>query len=154
MAELPGELKIDLTKIKAKDFPTIRRMSDLAKVFVQVVTQCPWGPSAKEQTWLKLRADRFKTVAQKVKFEREGLDTDTSGYVLNLTELTLEDMDAVNAASNNPVAMARLMERLLLSSSSGKVTADDLLELPYYTVFMPLFNMLSEAARDELTSFL
>lgn len=154
MPELPGELKVDLTKIKAKDFPAMGRMSDLAKLFVQVVTQCPWGPPAKEQTWLTLRADRVKTVAQKIKFEREGLETDTTGYVLNLGEMTLQDLDAVGAANNKPTAMAQVMERLLLSSSSGKVTAAELLELPYYTVFLPLFNMVSEAARDELTSFL
>lgn len=148
------ELKIDLSKITAKEFPVIRRMGDLADLFAKVVTQCPWGPAKSKATWLKLNKENVRTVAKLLQDERQALDKDTSGYVLNLENLTLEEMDAVEAATNNPQAMAKVMEKLLLSSANGKVTATELLGLPYYTRFLALFEMVSEACSDEIKSFL
>lgn len=148
-------LKFDLETLKAKDYPRNEDggVSGAMQVFTRVVTQCPYGDPAKLETWTKLPFRKMGAVREALQAEQKAVARELRGWAFDLEALNADDFDAIAGASAKADFQqgAALLAKYLSGAPAGQgTTAADLLDLPYYPVFVPLLQKLQTEALEEL----
>lgn len=155
-------LTFDLTTLKAGDYPTLKGASagQLVAVLPHVVTACPaeWGAPNDLKTWRKLPMATLAQVLRAMGEAQRALpDAKLTGWTFDLESISVDDYDAIMNAMRaiEPKRAAKLLAKWAAGSPTG-THKDHLryLEMPYYTQFKPLCEMLVKEAESELQSFL
>lgn len=94
------EIKFDLSKLTAEDFPRVKGQSSAAALVVlpKVVVQCPYGPADKPITWSRVSWRKLAGVMRQLHVEAQAVRSDLKGWTFDMEDLTPEDYDFIEAA--------------------------------------------------------
>lgn len=158
-------IEFDLTKATARDLEGVLsqlgkgKMAVLPKLLAALAVSCPaeWGKPNEVDTWAKLPLNGDLKFAYGVLKQQMGLlDTSTVKATFDLSTLTAAEFDdlVIQLQRGEPKKQAQIIAKHITDCSiPGATDVSLLMELPYYTAFRPLVNLLAEAGKSELENF-
>lgn len=158
-------IEFDLTRATAKDLQPILaqlgkgKMAVLPKLLAVLAVSCPteWGNPNEESTWSALPLNgELKQAYGILKQRMAAVDTKGIKATFDLSSLTAAQFDELvtQLQQGEPKKQAQIIAKYVTDCSiPGARDVDLLLELPYYTEFRPLVNLLAEAGKKELENF-